>query len=39
MEGNIENESYSTTLVDAETVVDPHSDPQTSQKDKNHPRN
>ena len=29
-EGNIENESCSTTLVDPKTVVKPYSDPQTS---------
>ena len=42
VEGNIENESCSTTWIDQKTVVKPYSDPQTSplgpQKDKNDPK-
>ena len=42
IEGNIENESVSTTWVDPKTVGEPYCDPQTSplgsQKDKNNPK-
>ena len=42
VEGNIKNESCSTTSVDPKTVVKPNSDPQTSPlgpiKDKNNPK-
>merc|ERR1712236_775 len=42
IQGNIENESCSTTLVDPKTVVEPYSDHKTSplgpQKEKNDPK-